>query len=64
MITFQDRSFRTVHAKFLEAAARDRRTSEIIALDSTGKLQKVAKIDVNPPDWLLLRLNRLLLFSG
>jgi hypothetical protein len=51
MITFQDRSFRRVHSKFLEAAARDRRTGEIIALDSNGKLQKVTKIDVIPPKY-------------
>ena len=49
MITFQDRSFRRVHTKFLEAAARDRRTGEIIALDPTGKLQKVTKIEVITP---------------
>ena len=51
MITFQDRSIRMVHAKFLEAAAKDRRTGEIIALDSKGKLRKVTKIDVIPPKY-------------
>ena len=51
MLTFEDRSFRRVHAKFLLAAARDRRTGEIIPLDGNGKLQRVTKIDFIPPKY-------------
>ena len=51
VLTFQDGSFRRVHSEFLESAARDRRTGEIIALDSNNKLQWVAKIRVIPPKY-------------
>ena len=49
LLEFEGGSIRKVHAKFIEATSRDKRTGDMIALDSKSQLKRVMNIRVIPP---------------
>ena len=48
ILQFEDGTARRVHAKFIEAATRDKRTGDMYALDSKSQLKRVTNIRVIP----------------